>query len=505
MSQEISEPKLSTFLNRYCRGYGYILMTILPILVLFFLAMGKFNPKGDPTISDINVFVLVAAIFYTLLAINSLLFALNASLLVKGFKDAVKKMAKSGLPVDSVQGFKETNAGINRSFINSLLIVAMTALSYLTFLAFAIYWIYYDLIRDSLDINEEKLRLNLVVLSFALALVAIGITTLIRVPKKPAFHPGGLIGFYKPTRIPAILDNFLTDSTLAYLDPATRLRFDEWTAAIKTNLKEDYEASYDLTTRTERAREKILLLTYLMERFPDVMTKEIYKNEIEEIILTDGIESFLATGMDSGISAEVLGKIIKLLIKEIPEIFEVVDQIIVALVENLEDFKEKDLFVRIGCPATHIGTVKPLRVLTFVLNKSVEFKDKKRPVQLHMVTARDDMIPNELSCSLKLDESEGSEIESEELKIVSDEEEDVAGILANLLQIGDAWWIQVQPKTFGAKIITVSIKEGNKGVIYGMSQRVNVARDLNFYLATYGSKLSMLSGVALPFLAQFII
>ncbi|MFX1514063.1 MAG: hypothetical protein ACFFCQ_15900 [Promethearchaeota archaeon] len=488
MSDQLSEPRISTFLNRYCRSYGYVLMLLLPILVLIMLMVGKFNPLKKPWVIEIdddkgiNTFIFIAAILYTCLAINSLLFALNAFLLIRGFKNTIKTMTKSGLPVDSVQGFRETNTGINNSFLNSILIVIMTALSYLIFIGFAIYWIYYDLIEENLNIDESKLRMNLIILSFALALVAIGITTLIRVPKKPAFHPGGLIGFYKPTRIPVILDNFLTDSTLAYLDPATRLRFDEWTNAIRTNLKEDYEAGYDLTTRTERAREKILLLTYLMERFPSVMTKIIYKKELKEIILHEKVEDFLATGIGSGISADILTKLTKQLIKEIPEIFETVDQIIVALLEDLRDFKEKDLFVSIGCPSNHIGTSKPFRVLTFVLNKSPEFKDKRRPVKINLVTAKENMIPSDISCYLSLDESEGSEIRSDKLDIVSDKEEDVAGVLATLLQIGDAWWVQIQANTFGQKLVTVTIEEGEKGVIFGMSQSVTVGRDLSFYL-----------------------
>jgi hypothetical protein len=334
-------------------------------------------------------------------------------------------------------------------------------------------------------------------------MIAIGISLLISLPDAPALVPGSLMQYFSPVSLPSQIDNFLSDTIVPFFDPITRFRFDEFSNFILKNLHPEFELNEDDTTRLEIAREKILLFAYLNLSMTEVISIENTKKELSEMFSSPDIVDRLFAGDESGITWEILLEIIKKVNKISPEIFQVIDRLIVHLQENLKEFKEKDMFVTITAPAIVYGNLDPFRIMVFMLNNNKkEFLDKKRPVSVKLVTDQIGSIPD--TYGIALDEAE-CDIKSDSLPFIS-EEEDLVGVLSRILQVGDAVWFQLIRKTYTSHLFNIRVSEDGIISIFGKSLEIELRRDINYYISQYGGKLSALAGAILPvigFLFQF--
>ncbi|MFX1256077.1 MAG: hypothetical protein ACFFCZ_31000, partial [Promethearchaeota archaeon] len=337
-----------------------------------------------------------------------------------------------------------------------------------------------------------------------LMLISIGITLLIRVPEKPAFKPGGLLNLYRPTFLPMALDNILSDSVYAFLDPATRMSYDEWTTSIENSMRDDYETEADTQeTRLERAREKVLLLTYLKSEMGKLITKEVYEREIKEIIKEETYQDFW-NGKESGISLSLLEEILVRLRRNVPELFDIIDRITVELVDNLEVLKSTDLWITVGHPVTHLGSLYPFRIIIFLLNRSKEFMTKKRPTKVRIVSGRNSIDPDIVEAERLLDEADDMEITETEIPFVSADQTDIIDYLTRFLQVGDAFWFQFKPNRLGYHILNIEVSDENDSVVFGKSISVIAKLDIRFLIKSYGGRVAGLAGVALPFLSGIL-
>lgn len=466
-----------------------------------------------------NPILLVAASFWILLLLNSLAFSLNGFLLIRNFRKETRKKAEEGFPVESLEGFSAVSRFVNQTLASSSLITLVIAFSLAVFLLSlaviptlqAIIPSYPEL-GNFLGININATDLNaeiadavetflapiIMVSAIGLVLIAIGILLLLKLPEKPSFEVGAFLKYYTPRTTPMILDNLLSDSILAFLDPITRMRFDEWTTSIKHGMKNDFEEEKDTVTRVERARERILLLFYLKKRMPLLLPEDVFNRELNEVISDNYLIDF-KKGKDSGVNFDILDEIFDRMYEHMPEIFVTIDKLVIELTDNLQEFRENnDIWVSTSAPEKVIGNADPFRILFFALNKNTtEFSHQKRQVKFNVSGAQSHYM-EEISFNLALDESEELNIPSESLPFVSDGSNDILGILSRILQIGDAVWFTFERKSYKSHLFHLSINEGKKGTIYGQTVSIDVTRDLMFYLKTYGGKLSAISGLALP-------
>jgi len=349
---------------------------------------------------------------------------------------------------------------------------------------------------------KTSLQLTIIFVAVGLVFIALGISILLSLPEKPSLQPGALMKYYYPSRIPSQIDNFLGDTIGAFLDPITRMRWDEWTQIIAKGLSDAYLPESSFSDRLSSAREKILLFTYLHQTIPNVVSFEIVSSELSEIFKERAsFENFLA-GKESGISWEILMDIITELRKEAPEIFTVIDRLVIELRDNLRNFKESDLWVTIASPDKVRGNLRPFRIMVFVLNKSEEFKNKKRPVDVKLTNydlGMNSTLPD--TYSIHLDESSDFSIKADALPLISRGEEDIVGYLSRILSIGDAIWFQIYKSRFGFHIYNIRIEEPGKGAVSGTSIKIPIVRDMNFYLQSYGGKIFALVGALIPLIA----
>lgn len=466
-------------LTKYARKIGVVFTLIIPMTIVTMLVLIGFEPEFP----DLKTLVILGLwIFWVM---NSSLFSLDAILLSRNFLRRIEKKAEAGFPIDSIAGFSNVQKSfqsINRSGI----VIVFSSLSSLIIF----------LLTFLTNFGETETKALVQFIAIGLILITIGMVLVLKIPKEPAFKPGGLIGFYLPSSVPTILDNILSDSFYAYLDPATRLRYDDWTMMIGERLRDEFESESTFKNRVDRAKERILLLYYLNERMPNVFTLDVIKEEITEIIYEDRYDEFIKGG-DSEISIKVIDKLIIYLKKYIPELFILVDQLIVELSDNLDEFINRPIFVKIAIPEETVGT-KPFQVLVFILNNSPEYTNKKRPVEVVYLADREKFFPYKQETPMLLDESEQYDLEQgTKLPLYDKGDKDIVNILGDILQIADAYWLQIKPKGYGESIMTINIKEGDS-VIMGKSQTISVKRDLMFYIKNYGSKLSFLGGFAAP-------
>ncbi|MHA1450782.1 MAG: hypothetical protein ACTSP4_15345, partial [Candidatus Hodarchaeales archaeon] len=377
-------------LNTYCRKIGPLMMVLFPLIILLLLFLGKFDPTSNEVIFSI--------IFWVLLFINSLTFAFNGMMIVRDFKKETSSRAEEGFPVDSLEGFSSMSKFTTSILVSSTMIALVIFLSLMLFLITIITIPGLKYLSDFKEllgfttvadfhyfVDSLAPTLTMIIISSAigLAFIAFGIVLMLKIPDKPVFEPGSMMKYYTPQQTPVALDNLLSDAIFAFLDPVTRLKMDEWTYSIKNSLASSYEPDFNETTRIERAREKILLLFYLKNRMPALITEEVFRSEIIEVIDEQKYDDF-QDGKESGISFSVLEVIFDRLIIQIPEVFKTIDRLVIELTDNFTAFKaNKDLWVTVSAPEKVVGNRKPFRILVFALNRSPSFTDKKRLVSLH--------------------------------------------------------------------------------------------------------------------------
>ena len=177
-----------------------------------------------------------------------------------------------------------------------------------------------------------------------------------------------------------------------------------------------------------------------------------------------------------------------------------IDRLIIELTDNLDDFLDnKDIWVNVSAPEKVVGNENPFRFLMFALNKDVtRFRERKRMVDFK-VNGPQKYFMEDLNISVPLDEAQEIQVESKNLKFISDGSQDILGLLTQILQIGDATWFTVERSEFSSHLFHLSISEKDRGSIFAETLTVDVTRDLMFYVRTYGGKLSALSGLLLPF------
>jgi len=494
--------RVNSLLNAYCRKIGPLMMVFLPLIILYFMISGNFIPTADE--------MKVAAFFWTLLLLNAFSYLINGLFIKKSFKTETRKKAEAGFPVDSLEGYSAVTNFTTQVLMNSTIIAIVIFFSWVLILIVVLVIPFLQanedintlvtqiLGQDFSAIEGAFLRPILIFSAIGLVLIAIGILLLLKIPEKPSFEVGAFLKFYYPQQTPIILDNLLSDAILAFLDPITKMHFDEWTEFINSSINANYEPDVESKTRVERAREKILLLFYIKQRMPLLLTEEVFLKELLEVISSPQLPDFL-TGGSSGINLLILNDIFKQLTPRIPEIFKMIDRLIIELTDNLGEFLgNKDIWTNIAAPEKVVGNENPFRILLFTLNKDTSlFSNRKRPLNFQLSAPTTHFMEN-INISLAADEAEDFLINKIPLPFVSEGSQDILGLLTRILQIGDAVWFTIERKSFDSHLFHLAINEGARGSIFGETITIEVTRDLMFYVRTYGGKLSALSGLLFP-------
>ncbi len=493
---------LVTLVNYYCRKIGIWFLGLIPVILAFLLislALSAFtidfsvikSPKdlGTPLEDPIH---LAATIIYIVLIIIALPFTLNGIFMERAFNKEIERIHASGLLIRGVEGFDDVESSIKLLYRGSYSVTVSVIISFLVFLSATIV---------QTGTNDVPLfllaRIFIFFASVGLLAISSGASILLRLPDKSALQPGGLMKFYSPKSISLKLDNLITDSIFTHLDPVTRIRMDEWSRSIIESFNPNYLKDEIDLTRIERAREKIFLMVYLKEFIPELMTEEIFRSEVSEIIEPKYLDDFMG-GRYSGISSEVLTTIIRDVKDEIPEIVELIQRIFVLVKENIAYLHNEEQYITICHPTTHIGNIDPFRIVVFVLNLT----KIKRKVIIQAQTSMSSLDPDDASQTLLLDQSNIVFPSNDTVLEFSSSKSpvDVLKLVSAILQVGDALNLQFRPNRFGTHVLNISVADPENGIISGRSVVVDVSRDIRYYMKTVGAKALGYAGAAISFI-----
>jgi len=477
----------ANFINKASRLYNKILMLLLGIIIftLFILTAISTDPTGFTLTGSRGLTLLV---LWSLFSLISLLYTVNGVLLNSNFKSSVTKQKQKGKPVEGIRGFEDFQSALKGARNFSILVTLTSIISLLIFIiAFTT-----DVSAITTEGGQGQFRLFLSALAVTFAFITISVLFLVDYPEETSFSPGGLIGFYEPDTYPMTLDNLLSDVFITYLDPATYIDIDEWTMDVVNRLSDDFEADEDAKTRMERARERILLLLYLKYSNPDIMSEEVFMKELVELVGTTNVDP-LINGDETGLSFDEITKILIRIEKMSPEPFRLIDRLMVNLTDDYKVFSNNDLYFTVAARSSQGSIKESSGVIAFFLNNT-ERTDRELLVELHGGIY--EIHPHDQKIKLKLDPLTDP-YPDEQPPIVSDDGEDIIGILTDLLQIGDAIWFRFKPSSFGYKVITVQAEE-EQGRVMGSSIEIKFTKSLSFYAKTYLPKLSGAAGFILP-------
>lgn len=490
---------LNSYAKRVARPLGLLISVVLIILIIteIIFVIQAFNEVGTDE-NFINNLLPIIIFLFVLLIVNGLIFALNAAFLYRSFSSEIKEVERRGFPIQGIEGATETMAKVKIDFASNFTVIVLNVVSFGVYLS--------SIATVDVQFGAPFPILSVVVglVGVTLLLTGSGLNVVADVPKQPSFVPGGLLGYYKPQTLPLTLDNFLADSILPWLDPATRIKFDEWSKLVQMSLNPTFEPEAEVARiRMERGREKILLMTYLRQVMTEILTEEVFETELREVIDDHHFNEFVEGG-GTNFTIELLAEIVRDVRKHSPQTFQIIDKLLIALIDNLGKFRRADLWVEAAHPTTHSGTHEAFHLTLFIVNKSDAFMAKKRPMVLLSQGGEMAIDPHFLKHKLLLDESRGAGVEEDELPIISPAksgQNDVLGELSDILQVGDAVQLQFRPNRFGTHVFNLSLEEG-EATRWGKVVNVEVRRDLKWYTTKVGPKVGTYLGTAFSLLGM---
>ncbi len=477
----------ATMVNSLSRAFNKFFMVLLALAIFLILMANAFSTTALES-RGLGVTLLILWGLFTLI---SFLYLLNGFLLQSNFKANVKAFQLKGKPVKGIRGFDDLVAGMASARNFSLMITLSSVLSLVLYLA-AVYGNY-----SSLSSSPDNLRSLMATMGVTFAFITISVIFIVDYPEDSSFNPGGLISFYEPDIFPMTLDNLLGDVFKTYIDPITYMDIDEWYADIVSKLDPGFEADEDTFTRRDRAIEKILLVTYLNHSNEKLVTMDVVRKEFGELF-GENTEAFL-NGDATGLTYAEISKIIKRIEKKAPEPFRLVDRLMLSLTDDYEYFTSLDTYFTVS-GKTNQGSVRESSgIITFLLNNTPK---PDRQIKVTMRSDRATVHPDMQSIVLNLDPMTDS-YPKEQPEIIGDED-DILGILSDILQVGDAVWFRLKSQLFGFKLVTVQVEEINGTLTAGESLEVKFTKSLGYYVKAYLPKISGAAGLALPVLQGFL-
>lgn len=461
------------YVNKLAKTTNKWVMTAIALMISILITIGGSN----------------ALIFslWILFILLSLIFTINGLMLIYSFRKEVNTYLKAGSPVQGIRGYDELVSSLRSSMIQSLMITFSSILSFVFFLSTVEGWI------SELSFINDTNKL-VITLALAMTFVSISIIFLVDYPDDPSFTPGGLVKYYEPDQFDMYLDNVISDVISTYLDPATFMKFDDWSANMLSILNSDFEADEKPITRLERARENIFLLAYLNCEYSSLFSDEIVMKELDQLF-GKNLQTFLS-GENVGLTWSEIKNIVERVEDVAPEPFRLVDRLLINLTDNYEQFSSKDLFYTVSGKSNQGSIKESAGIIAFLLNLT---NKKDRVFKVWLNSDINTMHPHKQSVNIKLD-GLTDPLPEKKPQLLSTKGEDVLSILSDLLQVGDAVWFRIQSNGFGYRVVTIQAQEEGTAKIFGKSFEMKFTKSFNWFIKNYLPKVSALGSLALPFI-----
>lgn len=471
----------SRLVNLYSRWIGRVLLFIFPAGVITGLIYFEIE-----TATAYNWLVDLA--WYLFLG-NSLILAFNGVLVSVAFDNEVRKLIKRGTPINSAAGFRNLEKKYKQSNLYLLIIL------FLAVLAFGLYAAALYLptqIENLFALSAGSGKTVATYLSISAIIFAIAASIIIRVPTLTGLSVGGLVKYYEASRHPYILNMMIYDGISTLVDPITRVKFYQWSEEISDNIVPEFAPNLKPEKqRKPLAVQNVLVLLYLHFRFPKIIGREFLKKELYRIVPMSLAEKILK-GDDLNLS--VWDRIFTHLNNQTPELFLIIDRIILTLTETPEEIDNKDFWIISAVPPTQ-KKEESQDIFFFILNRKEE--NSEQEVTMNYIGA-DDLSPHDLEISFMINAFDPFvAIPKDTSEFLTEDKRQLVRLVTGIIFTGTAVWISAHSENIGSNLVALDLNVKDEPIETQIFN-LRVVRDARYYLQTWGPKVLASLGVIIP-------
>ena len=293
-------------------------------------------------------------------------------------------------------------------------------------------------------------------------------------------QPTGLLSTYHPSGHPTLLTAPFSQTLLYLMEPGLANRWLQHTREIGT-------LSIEGTTEVE-ARERTLFLLHLHQE--GVLNLEEVRSELSEIFPEDAVDGILNHEV---FSTEMIHKLFNLMRKRNPSFFRTIDRLEHGFINKLIEMRESPFIF--DCEVDREVNSGEANLMIFLGNTQPESSTYK--IEVHSPG----MVPEYQSIQISFTESQSIELpEEDNLRIISEGDNDLIHIMGNALDCGSVIWLTMQPLKNGNYHTHVSLLDGKGDILEGKSMRTNVSKNISAALKQNAGKAGKAGGLAVPIL-----
>ncbi len=471
-------------LTAYSVKVGRHLLHALPLILVALTVMSLLNIVAPV----ILLYVLIAVL--AMFAFNTFILGLLASRTKSAFTKRLQLERQKGRPLDSLQGFVAIKSGVNRT-INTIMAVFLLGL-----IVLILYGGYVFVLLNALP---AELSLWVAYLGLGLALVCFGASLMVRSIRMDITSVTGLSDFYRPTSHELVLENFFADVFRGHLDPIARLKWDEFTEAIRQCLKPTFVEEVLKNEAEESpvafAMEKLLYLHYM--EYSGVLSYQKVLDELGEFLNLQTDYYHPERGAKIGgryyFGEEDMNRVFRLIESTTPAVFDLIDRLQLELMDNISVMSADPIYVDASAQEVCVKDSE-CHFLLILFNNTKDARDFAVRITVSGLQ------PAELRVKLSAEGRGSFEIPSEPVPLVSDSNKDVAHILATILKNSVALWLTLEPRDIGVQTLQVFVEDEQGRVIEGKTMPVAIIRNMQYVLRRLTSVGSIATGAVAPLL-----
>ena len=471
-------------------GIGIWINRLMPIPVIAAGIIYQLNPNilsvelANSTLSLMLILILMGQILWQLLLAKR---ARGLKLTRAGFEIQGVIARRKGQPFQSLEGYDDVS--------NTLQDEHLQAISHRIFGILAILC-YLGTFAGSIILKppaawNEMLEVNLAdpwpfILAMSVA-IGTGLSILVWVaaimdPTKDfdTSQPTGLLATYYPSGHPTLLTAPFSQTLLYLMEPGLANRWLQHTREIGT-------LSIEGTSEVE-ARERTLFLLHLHQE--GVLNIEEVKSELSEIFPEYAVDGILNHEV---FNIKMIHKLFNLMRERNPSFFRTIDRLEHGFINQLREMRESPFIF--DCEVDREVDSGEANLMIFLGN--TQQKSSTYKIEVHSPG----MVPEHQSIQILFSENQSIDLpEEDDLKIITEGDNDLIHIMGTALDCGSVIWLTMQPQKKGNYHTHVSLLDDKGNILEGKSMRTNVSKNISAALKQNAGKAGKAGGLAVPIL-----
>ncbi len=228
------------------------------------------------------------------------------------------------------------------------------------------------------------------------------------------------------------------------------------------------------------------------------MDKKYLESELLRIVSLETVHQILK---GKNLNLKVWKHIFSHFMKQSPEIFLIIDRIILTLKETPEVIDSKEFWISSAVPPTQ-KKEESQDIVFFILNRK-EASKKEQIVSMNFKGA-DDLSPHDLDIDFPIRSYDSFiTIPKDTSRFMTEERRRMIRLATGILYQGTGIWISAHSESIGSNLVALDFATEEE-VIATQIFNLKVVRDFRFYLQTWGPKILASLGVFLPILRAIL-